>query len=1163
MENSRVSGSQIPANAAAYAPVVDSQKSARALVIHSASASIREEAFHTQNFIDQQTLGSATSTEEMKRAQQTLRFQPVTNPSSDSRATQRAAAVEVTPSSPTVPEVRYKGFGGRPPTLNAQGNAEMQKGNLMALNAKMRGYQSRAETNAKILETKNIALDALLAIPTEQLSLKEQIDLKKEILGYEKEIKDLKASIEKDEKTINELKAQVNPAKAKAEAAFKAYEVSDGENARNLKMARKLKELNSNLTIDQALQDVSLSNEFKSIKDSTSSAQFKPIMESEYLNLQAIEKKQSNRSRIVEESIRIQARADNFTQNLQMQIEHNQTSEAKAKPSEHKTSQDEHVPETWGRSASAPVMQSPARIMSPYPASAPFIGAEHQAKTTIPQTDNPSARSAEQQAAPLTAVAAAAAQPHEQKANETQKADAQKEASRADRPEITGASPKETQVQNAAARSVDSNLATAPEQSQRTAASPITPQIIHGKRQELLEVKNQLEALIRQSETYQHVSVNGPQPQAQPEGERTSPSHPQLGEQIATLKEIDTKLYHLEAQLKGAPPPTPGKPASSTASMQPPPVATASGAPLPDEQVKQKDKMEMHEKRQEAATQLLAQAESVKNQAMQIVSEETVRRSGAAAAAQVFQETSGGPKPSENEDKPLPGAPTPAQDAGNEQGDSSGGQRDQSRQQANPAANQEAKSEAKPESRVGSTQKTFAGGFTGTVEEHQWGTTAHLIKTVGGKQFHVTLDFYGPADENKINEYLREKESMEKIDNMMKEYAVFSRLGKKDFVIESTYKGGSQMRYTSKTNDARKTENLGYPEGYLKGKIERYERKIERAQSDPARLQKLKNKQVKMRNILAEYQSLVLQKKTGMPFVTMETQEVPPARAAATAQHVQAKQPPVIPPKPTRLTSAPGRDASVSETSPQPPLSGSTEERSVSSGQKGFKVSEMTQNMLIQFQTVKVTAEGYAEEYQEKIQEKMEAANEKINRMTKDIDEQQKQTTIKLLKDWINAPSKDEKAKLKARLLESPLQPKDLKIIENHFINELQILQGKYNKSTNDAARATRNMAALTQLQQELAIVQGDITERSDEAKKKEFRYLRNFLEKKQAQITALNMAIANETDANQKLVLEEEIDKIINNQLQATKSYNTLQIARNTNEDIESKNQAFISAIA
>ncbi|MCE5318737.1 MAG: hypothetical protein LLG04_15420, partial [Parachlamydia sp.] len=435
----------------------------------------------------------------------------------------------------------------------------------------------------------------------------------------------------------------------------------------------------------------------------------------------------------------------------------------------------------------------------------------------------------------------------------------------------------------------------APQQHEKAAASgsdagyavlppaDITPQTLHIQRDEVIKLKQQLQQLTAQIAATPPGGNTGPQPNQRLPIQGEPFHNPQIAPLISKLDGIETQLTQMIQELA---PPVPPKPGATTAN---PNNAQATSTPAgPSVQ----EKIEKQAERQEKAKNLLLQARDARAQAATIIAQvEAVQRAGQPAADRVAQAAAGGPERAREEPQPQPAPVAEAQSGGGQRG---GGQQQGQQQQQQQGQGPQP---AKPEARVGASPKTFADGFTGTVETHQWGTTAHLIKTIGGKEFHVTLDFYSAVDDATINEHLQSA-SKEKIDKMMKEYAVFSQLGKKDFVLESTYSGGTQMRYTD--NEAKsKTVDLGNPLGFLKGKIDTYDSKIAKAVTagEQERATRLESKRVKMNNILQEYQILVLGKnpKTGKlePKATVLGQGAPAAAA-------EPKKPPPMAPKPLR-----------------------------------------------------------------------------------------------------------------------------------------------------------------------------------------------------------------------------------------------------------------------
>lgn len=395
----------------------------------------------------------------------------------------------------------------------------------------------------------------------------------------------------------------------------------------------------------------------------------------------------------------------------------------------------------------------------------------------------------------------------------------------------------------------------------------IDHQVIQEQRNELQDLRQKLVEL---SKPVAIASPASPTPGGQTVAQTTPGTelpvqltpNPQIAPLIAHLDILDKQLSSMQQKLKTLPE---APPQAKEAPAKQPSGQTAAGPTA-------QERLQQQQQKQAEATKLLNQAQEARKQATTLIAqEEYVRRSGVTAAetaARASEET----KAQKEERQPQPAAAA----AADESGDQRQGEGRQQQQQQQQRRQQPAKPEG-AEARVG--QKAFAEGFTGTIETHQWGSTAHLIKTIGGKEFHVTFDFYNAVDENKVNEFLRERGSMEKIDRMMKEYNVFSDLGKKDFVLESTYSGGTQMRYTGKGN-ASKTVDLAYAEGFLKGKLQKYDDRIANAARDPARVATLETKKIKVTNVLNRYLN-----KPVAPGVTVRQ------AAPAAAQTPEAKQP--------------------------------------------------------------------------------------------------------------------------------------------------------------------------------------------------------------------------------------------------------------------------------
>lgn len=111
-------------------------------------------------------------------------------------------------------------------------------------------------------------------------------------------------------------------------------------------------------------------------------------------------------------------------------------------------------------------------------------------------------------------------------------------------------------------------------------------------------------------------------------------------------------------------------------------------------------------------------------------------------------------------------------------------------------------------------------------------TFVTLKKREDGKDYWVTLTFYKPIDEANIRSYLAAKEAKDKIEQMVKQYAVFEGVygQKQNFRLEST---GNQLHllYKGKKNGAMKRLDMSESEFertfFLKS--DDYQKKIDEA----------------------------------------------------------------------------------------------------------------------------------------------------------------------------------------------------------------------------------------------------------------------------------------------------------------------------------------------
>lgn len=114
-------------------------------------------------------------------------------------------------------------------------------------------------------------------------------------------------------------------------------------------------------------------------------------------------------------------------------------------------------------------------------------------------------------------------------------------------------------------------------------------------------------------------------------------------------------------------------------------------------------------------------------------------------------------------------------------------------------------------------------------------TTVTLKKEEGSKVCWITLSFKKPIDEARLTSYLNQKETKEKIEQMVKIYFVFEPIygAKKDFKITS-FGERIDLHYTSLIKDAKKRLDLSEKEFQTTWhkKLENYKAKVEKAEKD-------------------------------------------------------------------------------------------------------------------------------------------------------------------------------------------------------------------------------------------------------------------------------------------------------------------------------------------